>query len=162
MVRCYSAKHHQHFWRARMKAYTVRATQSTLQTLSFVITILVWIHFFSMLCVILSRIFISSVWRKVLLLETQCFRFLPFSREAGSDNPIFYNAIPFKSSNDLDTQWKELFNLYSKTDNQHQNLRGRGAEGYPSPWNAGHSWEISSSFFCRLSIQFTICALENS
>lgn len=80
---------------------------------------LMWIHFFFLT-------FISSVWRRVLLLETQCFRFLPFSRKAGSVNPILYNAIPFKSSNSLDTQQKELFHLYSKTDNQHQNLRGRG------------------------------------
>lgn len=118
--------------------------------------------FFSLLCVILSGIFISSVWRRVLLLETQCSPFLPFSREVGSDNPIFYNIIPFKSSNGLDTQQKELFHLYSRTDNQHQNLRGRGAEDYPILLHAGHAWEIFSRFFCRWSTQFTIYTLRNA
>lgn len=118
--------------------------------------------FFSALCVILTGTFISSAWRRALLLEAQCFRFLPFSREAGSDNPIFYNAIPFKSSNGFDTQQKELFHLYSKTVNQLQNLRGRGAEGYPIPQHTSHSWEISYSCFCRWSIKFTIYALWNS
>lgn len=119
---------HQHFWWALTgTGGGSHSGSSSEQPADFVTC---YHHFgvdtlFSVLCVILSGTFMSSVWRTVLLLETQCFWFLPFSRKAGSVNPICYNAIPFKSSNGLDTQQKELFHLYSKTDNQHENLRGR-------------------------------------
>lgn len=86
---------------------------------------------------------IFSVWRRELLLETQCSQSPPgpLSREVGSDNPIFYNVIPFESSMCLDTQQKELFQLFSKTDNQHQKLRGGGRGLAHSP--AGRSFLVN-------------------
>lgn len=115
---------------ARREAETLGATQSRLCNLLSPF----WCgyNFFSVFCVILLGNFISSVWRRVLLLETQCFQYFPFSREAGSDNPIFHNAIPFRKQQWIRHPAKGIVSSLLQNWQSAQKPEGqrrRGAEG---------------------------------
>lgn len=130
----HSAKRHLHLWRAiTSKDAVFQGISISEQNFKFVSPFWCGYKPFPVVYAIFLGTCIFSVWRRELLLETQCFRFLLFSREVGSDNPIRYDIIPFESSMCLNTQQKELFQFYSKTDNQPWKPRGRGGGLARSP-----------------------------